>query len=71
MPALLAPGRPTHPRREADAGCGGRPTLEEMLDGAWEQLRSGLSVTCPLCGGRMEPEPGGAGRCRDCRTALS
>jgi hypothetical protein len=57
-------------------GLGGRPTLDELLAGAWEGLTAHSVVACPVCGGEMEPEYGAharpiAGRCQSCATRLS
>jgi hypothetical protein len=61
-------------------GLGGRPTLDELLAGAWEGLSAHAVVACPICDGTMEPDssrpkPGRhhavRGRCRSCATTLS
>jgi hypothetical protein len=65
----LAPeGGSTHERlRRSD---GGRPTLEQRLDGVWEGLLAAGAAECPMCGGAME-RAGDAGRCGGCGTTLS
>jgi hypothetical protein len=70
MPALAAPVRPRTANERPAGGSGERPTLDELLGSAWEELGGGLPVACVVCGGGMDPEPGG-GRCRDCGSALS
>jgi hypothetical protein len=52
-----------------------RPTLEDVLTGAWEDLIAHRTATCPICAGAMEPRYGSGpsavgGRCRDCKTEL-
>ncbi|MFN2617420.1 MAG: hypothetical protein ABR581_09890 [Thermoleophilaceae bacterium] len=70
MPALAAPVRPwAAPDGTADSP-GGRPTLDELLGSAWEELGAGDTTACVVCGGAMDPQPDG-GRCRDCGSALS
>jgi hypothetical protein len=71
MSVLLAPALPAGARGDARADRGGGATLEEALGAAWQQLRDGHCVSCPACGGRMQPEPGARGRCRDCGTTIS
>jgi hypothetical protein len=73
--AVAAPSR-TRARRPADcsrptASAGGRLTLDELVSSAWAGLSAGAPVACPACGGRMSPEPAGAGRCRECAATLS
>jgi hypothetical protein len=74
------PGRPEDRRLTASPtlfdGLGGRPTLDELVAGAWEGLTAHAVVACPVCGGEMEPEYGAharpiGGRCRSCATKLS
>jgi hypothetical protein len=50
--------------------------LDEVIVHAWEVLGSGREVTCPICGGEMDPEYGAqarpiSGRCGDCGTRLT
>jgi hypothetical protein len=52
-----------------------RPTLEDVLAGAWEDLIAHRTATCPICDGAMEPRYGSGpspvgGRCRVCKTEL-
>ena len=58
-----------------------RPTLDELLVGAWEDLRTAAATGCPVCGGTMLSRCGagpvgtpggahGAGRCEDCGSTL-
>ena len=54
----------------------GRLTLDELLVGAWEGLRSGHVVACPVCSGAMTPRGGHGprpigGGCRRCGSELS
>ena len=71
MPALLAPARSHEAELLRSQGSGGGPTLEDALTSAWRQLQAGRPVTCAVCGGQMQPEPGAQGRCSDCGTTLS
>ena len=70
MPALAAPPLSARLERLPSEDSDGRPTLEEVLGSACESLHAGLCATCAVCGGRMEPEPGG-GRCHGCGSRLS
>lgn len=45
---------------------GGRPTLEQRLEGVWEGLRAAGVADCPVCGARMERSG-----CRGCGSVLS
>jgi hypothetical protein len=49
-----------------------RPTLDELLVGAWEGLRSTAATDCPVCGGTMSSRRGAgpAGGCEDCGSRL-
>jgi hypothetical protein len=52
------------------------PTLEDVLSGAWEELSSHRTATCPICAGAMVPRYGSGpsavgGRCRTCRSELA
>ncbi len=51
--------------RPAAHHAGGAETLEELLARAYENGQRGAACTCVVCGGLMEPRPGGAacGRC--------
>jgi hypothetical protein len=54
----------------------GRLTLDEVLVGVWEGLRSDRTAACPVCGGAMLPRHGHGprpvgGRCSDCSAELS
>jgi hypothetical protein len=77
--ALAAPPRPAQLplRPEGDRGCeelrrsdGGRLTLEQKLDRAWEGLLAVGAAECPLCGAAMG-RAGHAGRCAGCGTTLT
>jgi DnaJ-class molecular chaperone len=51
------------------------PTLDELITGAWSQLRRHRAVDCPVCGEAMNPEYGvhalpHGGRCSSCRSTL-
>ena len=54
-----------------------RPTLDEMLVGAWEDLRAAQATDCPVCDGTMlsrrgaGPAAGAAGACEDCGSVMS
>ncbi len=57
-------------------GSGRRPTLDDMLVGVWEGLRSDRRASCPVCGGVMRASVQAghspvAGRCRDCGSTMS
>lgn len=46
-------------------------TLDELLVGAWEDLRTASATDCPVCGGTMLSRRGsGAGGCEDCGSEL-
>jgi hypothetical protein len=56
--------------------CGGEPTLDEILVGAWEGLVAHRPVACPVCAGEMRPGSRAHGRpieglCGDCGAALT
>ena len=42
-------------------------TLEDLILGAWEDLRAGSSAECPVCGGKMRAASG----CGNCGADLS
>jgi hypothetical protein len=46
---------------------GGRPTLEQLLDGVWEGLHAAGVADCPVCGSAALTTAG----CRDCGSLLS
>ena len=51
------------------------PTLDELITGAWTELRRQRAVDCPVCGEAMSPEYGvdalpQGGRCASCRSQL-
>jgi len=55
-----------------------RPTLDELLVGAWEGLRIAAATGCPVCGGTMLSRRGAgpvgahvAGSCEDCGASLA
>ena len=57
-------------------GSGRRPTLDDVLVGVWEGLRSDRRAGCPVCGGVMRASLQAgrspvAGRCRDCGSTMS
>jgi hypothetical protein len=50
--------------------------LDRMLAGLWEELTSGRSVACPVCGAGMRPQHGvharpRGGRCEECGCTLT
>jgi hypothetical protein len=54
----------------------GEPTLDDLLESAWEGLSARRAVRCPVCVGEMEPVPVpgtnlARGRCRECGATLS
>ena len=54
-----------------------RPTLDDLLVGAWEDLRAAQAADCPVCGGTMLSRRGAgpaavaSGGCADCGSVLS
>ena len=52
-----------------------RPTLDELLVGAWEDLRTAAAAACPVCDGTMLSRrgsgPATSGSCEDCGSELS
>ena len=54
-----------------------RPTLDDLLVGAWEDLRAAHAADCPVCGGTMlsrrgaGPAAGATGACEDCGSVLA
>ena len=53
-----------------------RLTLDDLLVGAWEGLRSGHAVECPVCSGAMTPASGPGprpvgGQCRRCGSLMA
>jgi len=65
-----APERDRRRREHQHCSDGGRPTLEQQLERAWEGLHAAGVATCPLCGGHMTAVPG-AGRCDSCGTSIT
>ena len=61
----------------ADRKTSRRPTLDDMLVGAWEDLRATQAAECLVCGGTMlsrrgaGPVAGATGSCEDCGSVLS
>ena len=58
-------------RERSNCSDGGRLTLEQRLDGVWEGLHAAGVAECPMCGGRMEGDGNGAGRCGGCGSSLT
>ena len=53
----------------------GRPTLDDLVVGAWEDLLAHHPVTCPICSAAMKPRYGSGprpvgGRCSGCGSTL-
>jgi hypothetical protein len=53
----------------------GRPTLDDLVVGAWEDLLAHHPVTCPICSAAMAPRYGSGprpvgGRCSGCGSTL-
>jgi hypothetical protein len=56
-------------------GPRGRPTLDDLVVGAWEDLLAHHPVTCPICSAAMTPRYGSGprpvgGRCSGCGSTL-
>ena len=67
----LSPAPAASPAPALFEVTGGRgATLEECVGGLWGGVVTGRGVTCPVCGGDMEPIAGPAARCRDCAASL-
>jgi hypothetical protein len=58
-------------RERSNCSDGGRLTLEQRLDGAWEGLHAAGVADCPMCGARMHVAPDGGGHCGGCGSTLS
>jgi hypothetical protein len=57
---------------DSDPELRGGPTLNEVVSSAWAALSWGAPAACPVCDGRLVPQPdSNAARCRDCGSALS
>ena len=60
-----------------DEPTGGGPTLDDVISGIWEAVRTGVGASCPVCSGELAPiQPASGGgvpraRCRDCGSELS
>ncbi len=70
---LIAPGEQVAAIQRGD---GRRPTLDELLVGVWEGLRSDHTAACPVCDGVLEPRYAAgpapvAATCRSCGSSLS
>jgi len=66
---------PAPPVRTASAPQRG-PTLDDLVVGVWEGLRSAHPVACPICDGVMDPRYGSGpapvgGRCRSCASTIA
>jgi hypothetical protein len=53
----------------------GRPTLDDLVVGAWEGLLAHHPATCPVCSAAMSPRYGSGsrpvgGRCSGCGSTL-
>jgi len=49
---------------------GSRPTLEELLDAAWQNARATGTADCPVCHATMHAA-NDAARCEGCGTTLA
>jgi hypothetical protein len=61
-------------RHEPDQNA--RPTLDEVIVAAWEDLQARRAAACPVCGGRMVARPGAGarpagGRCGNCASTVA
>ncbi len=71
---LDAPASHDHDLAPHGAARGGG-SLDELIRGAWDDLSSHRTVSCPVCHGQMAPRYGSAeqpvgGRCRRCGSSL-
>ncbi len=69
MPELEGPRTLFDPREPADS-------LEDLVERAWEALRTGRPTSCPLCGERLVPRYGAGAtpvgaRCSACASELA
>lgn len=74
-PSILGPDRTARAPREEPVHDHGRPTLDDLIVGAWEGLSAHHTVSCPVCSGALAPRYGAGpapvgGRCRDCGSTL-
>jgi tRNA(Ile2) C34 agmatinyltransferase TiaS len=74
LPLVSEPPRPRLVALPGGAASTAR-TLDDVLSGAWSQLRAGNATACPLCGGAMTARwtAGNGvvgGRCRSCGTEM-
>ena len=79
MSAVAAPPRPAQLPLATDGGGsherlrssgGGRLTLGQQLERAWEGLLATGATECPMCASAVKRE-GDGGRCTACGTTLS
>jgi hypothetical protein len=59
-----------HARPEGRPRPGGL-TLEQRLEGSWQDLRLRGAAECPICRGPMHRAANGAGECTDCGSKLA
>jgi len=86
-PEVDQPGLPEHrteapdeaePRVGRSGTAGGRGdgmTLEELINGVWDEVLAEGRAACPLCGGELLGRASAharatEGRCRDCGTTI-
>ena len=67
--ALEAPAAVAEPLFADDAD---RPSLDDLVSGAWEGLAARGAATCPVCEGEMAVRLPGelTGHCADCGASL-
>ena len=79
MSAVATPPRPAQlplapdgegAHTELRRSGGGRLTLEQRLERAWEGLLTAGAAECPMCGAEMRREAA-EGHCTGCGTVLS
>jgi hypothetical protein len=68
---LTTPALPFVRTEAEDRPRPGGLTLEQRLEGSWQDLRLRGIASCPLCEAPMERAADGAGECSGCGTKLS
>ena len=63
-------GRTDADRRSSERSGGGGLTLEQRLDGVWEDLRADGAADCPVCEASMSLSAEGHAVCGGCGSRL-